>query len=258
MLCVRCFGCSALLRSYVLAVETENQFQVQIFNVVNRKIDIVVATVRRECPVFRPRGSWSALRLNRRTIFGWPPTASTCRTASRTPSTTGSSRSTAKSACALEAVSGIDHASGPLAFWQWWSEQTDTQLADRKSVVTVSEQDASVSTYTPVVMRVSCFAAGTPVWTEHGLQSIETLRVGDKVLAKDVETGELAYKVVSDHRAASEKELTTLRFAEESIVCTGGHRFWESGTGWIKARDLTTQMLLHTATGNTPVGLRAG
>jgi hypothetical protein len=34
---------------------------------------------------------------------------------------------------------------------------------------------------------------------------------------------------------------------------TGGHHLWSSGGGWIKSRDLESQALLHTVTGNTPV-----
>src|SRR5262249_14747185 len=77
--------------------------------------------------------------------------------------------------------------------------------------------------------------------------------VGDRVLAKDIETGELAYKPVLATSANPPKDLMTLRFGDESIICTQAHRFWNSGSGWIKARDLSPQTLLHTATGNTPV-----
>jgi hypothetical protein len=63
----------------------------------------------------------------------------------------------------------------------------------------------------------------------------------------------LAYKPVLQTTVRPPKELTTLRFGDESIVCTGGHRFWTSGEGWVKARDLTAHALLHTATGNAPV-----
>jgi hypothetical protein len=63
----------------------------------------------------------------------------------------------------------------------------------------------------------------------------------------------LAYKPVLQTTVRPPKELTTLRFGDETIVCTGGHRFWSSGSGWVKARDLEPQTLLHTVTGNTPV-----
>ena len=47
-----------------------------------------------------------------------------------------------------------------------------------------------------VIMPYSCFAAGTNVWTLAGPQAIEKIQVGNRVLAQDVETGELTYKPV--------------------------------------------------------------
>ena len=44
--------------------------------------------------------------------------------------------------------------------------------------------------------RCCCLAAGTPVWTDQGLLAIEKISVGDRVLAQDIETGELGYKPV--------------------------------------------------------------
>ena len=42
----------------------------------------------------------------------------------------------------------------------------------------------------------SCFAPGTKVWTMTGRRPIEGIKIGDCVLAQDVESGELAYKPV--------------------------------------------------------------
>jgi hypothetical protein len=103
------------------------------------------------------------------------------------------------------------------------------------------------------VFSHSCFAAGTLVRGESRLIPIESIKAGDRVLAQDIESGELAYKPVLHTTVNPPKDLMTLRFGEESIVCTQGHRFWSSGSGWIKARDLAPQTLLHTVTGNTPV-----
>ena len=46
------------------------------------------------------------------------------------------------------------------------------------------------------VAPCSCFAPGTKVWTMTGRRPIEGIKVGDCVLAQDVESGELAYKPV--------------------------------------------------------------
>ena len=158
---------------------------------------------------------------------------------------------------ALAAITGESATGDAKKWWNWWDQYTDTQQPGGKQLV-VYEDTEYLGDPTPKYVsygnvKVSCFAAGTPVWMELGAQAIEMIKVGDRVLAKDVETGELAYKPVLQVTVRPPKELTTLRFGDETIVCTGGHRFWRSGSGWIKARDLTPQMLLHTVTGNTPV-----
>lgn len=126
-----------------------------------------------------------------------------------------------------------------------------------KQVVQIVENE-TVGTPAPFLI-LSCFAAGVPVWTETGARPIEEIKVGDLVLSKDVESGELTYKPVLQTTTRSPRELVTLRLNNETIACTGGHRFWQSGQGWVQARDLSGATLVHTATGNTPVwSTRAG
>jgi hypothetical protein len=154
----------------------------------------------------------------------------------------------------LELVSGEAPKTEPQEWWQWWASYSDLESTGPKQVTVVEENDeVSIPLVDVYISYCSCFAAGTPVWTESGAQAIETIQVGDRVLAKDIESGELSYKPVLQTTIRPPKELTTLRFGDETIVCTGGHRFWSSGSGWIKARDLAPQALLHAVTGNTPV-----
>lgn len=244
-----------LLQSYILAVETEDQFCVEVFNVASQYIDRVVgihSRATRDGPIVQfvlgpPQANpdkvrMLADRLHARELEQDAIDERVLALDNRVGQT-------------LATVSGTASSTDPHHWWQWWSDKADTQMPDKKAVI-VSEQDAAVQYYIPTLLslpKMSCFAAGTPVWTETGLAPIEKIRIGDKVLAKDVETGELTYKVVLKTTVRPPKELTTLRFGDETIICTGGHRFWSSGTGWIKARDLTPQTLLHTATGNTPV-----
>ena len=86
-----------------------------------------------------------------------------------------------------------------------------------------------------------CFIAGTKVKTEDGYKNIEEVEVGDKVLAYDEETGKQAYKeVVRLFRGKTEEWYHV--FAEgEEIVCTGGHRFYVEGKGFVEAKDLTEE-----------------
>ena len=45
------------------------------------------------------------------------------------------------------------------------------------------------------------------------------------------------------------KPLFRLRTAGETLEVTGGHVFWVSGQGWVKARQLQPQMRFHTLKG---------
>ncbi len=152
----------------------------------------------------------------------------------------------------LAAVSDQPHDSDPRAWWQWWGAFTDTDRNAGKRVVRVDEVDVKGDP-TAQFYRKECFAAGTPVSTERGPLPIERIQVGDRVLAKQVTTGELAYKPVLYTSVRRPMALVTLKIGDEPITCTGGHRFWVSGNGWVKARDLTPDARLHTATGNALV-----
>jgi hypothetical protein len=158
----------------------------------------------------------------------------------------------------LAAVSGLPQTSDPKPWWAWWSQHTDTERPGGKLFVSITETQ-TFGRSTPSRMYVgpmSCFAAGTPVWTETGITPIEEIQVGDRVLSKDVETGALAYLPVIQTTIRPPKELCTVVIGDETIDCTGGHRFWSSGEGWLKARDLAPQTLLHTVTGSAAVESR--
>ncbi|HEY2250560.1 MAG TPA: polymorphic toxin-type HINT domain-containing protein, partial [Planctomycetaceae bacterium] len=246
---------ATLLHSYIVAVETEDQFRVQVFNVVNRTVDRVVAVA--------PRGMPGAGIPAERVVVGAPyripddlrNLADRLYAQEREQSATDDRIRELNDRVinVLGSISGIEGSTDPRQWWQWWYAFTDTQTAAAKSVALIDEYDTTLPTYVPVIVRVSCFAAGVPVMTESGPRAIESVRIGDRVLSQDIETGELAYKPVVQTTVRPPKELTALRFANETIVCTSGHRFWSSAEGWVKARDLTPQMMLHTVTGNTPV-----
>jgi hypothetical protein len=85
-----------------------------------------------------------------------------------------------------------------------------------------------------------CFAAGTLVSTEAGLRAIEQIHEGDRVWARDVETGTLALKPVSHTfvRSAApviDLELTGPGLGSERLSVTPSHRFWVEGQGWQRA-----------------------
>ncbi len=104
--------------------------------------------------------------------------------------------------------------------------------------------------YPPPPRVYSCFAAGTPVRTRDGRKPIETLLVGDQVLAQDVTTGSLGFHPVTvvHHNAPS----ATIRLAVnngDTLVASVYHRFWCAGIGWKMARELKPGDTLRTYSG---------
>ena len=99
----------------------------------------------------------------------------------------------------------------------------------------------------------SCLAAGTPIWTDAGPVAVEKIKVGDRVLSQDPETGELAYKPVLHTTVRLNAELVKLELRDDTVTCSVGHRFWISGKGWMKARDIQPNMNFHGAEGTTPL-----
>jgi hypothetical protein len=253
-------GQVVLFYSYVLARETGDQFQVVTLRtadyLINQAVDGIA--IESDGQAFREsRGNnlfdWSIVRGQHDAFRAFGD-----RTEAKERTVTEFNELTdelnGRIGAVLSSVSGLDPSSDPDPWWKWWSNYSDTQQTGNKRVVEVSENETVGNPSSSFsIFILSCFAAGTPVWTETGLVPIENISVGDRVLAKDVETGELTYKTVLQTTVRPPKELMTLRFGDESVVCTGGHRFWNSGQGWSKARDLVPQTLLHTVTGNAPV-----
>lgn len=100
---------------------------------------------------------------------------------------------------------------------------------------------------------MSCFAAGTPVWTETGSVPIESIRRGDKVLSQQTQSGELKYQIVLDTTLRSPSPTLQIRVGEDQIVTTLGHPFWVTGAGWRMAKELKVGDRLHGVEGSVMV-----
>jgi hypothetical protein len=249
-------GQFVILVSLVLSRETENQFQVAAFRETNLQINEALNGMTMPGERANRNGSQpsaTSIFLRASNDVG---RATAERVAAQQQNAEEVNAQTAEMngrvGAILAVVSGKDPSSDPHVWWDWWKAQSDTELAGGKQTVVVSEEylvgdpQAGFRVY-------ECLAAGTPVWTEQGLLAIEKIAVGDRVLSQDVETGELGFKPVLRTTIRPPKELWTVRFNDESLVMTGGHHLWSSGGGWVKSRDLESQALLHTVTGNTPV-----
>lgn len=112
-----------------------------------------------------------------------------------------------------------------------------------------------VNVATEAVVAPKCFTAGTLVLTAEGLVAIETIKVGDRVLAYNEETGEIAYKDVLNTFVNSTDELTKLTVETEdgeleTIESTPGHPYYVEETGeFVKAYQLKEGTKLSLADG---------
>ncbi len=157
----------------------------------------------------------------------------------------------------------------PEPWWEWWNDQNDVVMQGEKQTRTeqrtrqVSLVDQTSAQFgsnggaqgsvSPRQRQSECFAAGTPVWTQSGMMTIESIRVGDLVLSQHVETGELAYQPVLRTTVRPRERLNKLRVGIDTFETSNGHLFWVSGRGWTMARELHSGMFLHAVDGTVPV-----
>ena len=84
----------------------------------------------------------------------------------------------------------------------------------------------------------TCFTGDTLVAAENGQKRIDEIKVGDKVWAFNVETGESELKTVTKVYVHSVDEILHLYTDEGDIDTTANHPFYVIGKGWVAAGDL--------------------
>ncbi|KAA9002428.1 type IV secretion protein Rhs [Paenibacillus spiritus] len=97
----------------------------------------------------------------------------------------------------------------------------------------------------------NCFVAGTKAQTDEGEKNIEDIEVGDKVLSKDEETGEVAYKEVTATMNHETDEIYQIHVGDQVIESTFNHPFYVKDKGWTFVKDLKVGDLLVQSDGNT-------
>jgi hypothetical protein len=194
-----------------------------------------------------------------------------------------------KIAAVLAQTTGKDFGDDPLAWWNWWWKQYN-EMAFSTPAASASSPDGSTGsgadarpqyeydnyrspnegTYLPpssgyppsaqappepiiTTFPHSCFARGTPVWTQSGLVPIEQVRPGDRVLAQDTASGELAYKPVLRVTVRPSSARIKIGLGTQSLTATPGHAFWVVGCGWRMAKQLAVGDRLHTPSGTALV-----
>lgn len=175
----------------------------------------------------------------------------------------------------------------PAGWWKWWNDRNEVFQGGSKDVAFVQQnKTVEVVDYVPppprqqssdqpsgtgggggsggavqetggarggttanLALSGDCLAAGTQIWTINGQTAIETVRIGDLVLSRSQDTGELAYKPVVKTSIRPRSQLIKLSIDGETIETSGGHLFWVSGEGWMRSRELKPGMILHGASG---------
>ena len=170
---------------------------------------------------------------------------------------------------ALRRTTGLDLGDQPIKWWTWWwqdynemynvsgdSNQPPKPEYHNDNYV---EYRGSTPTYQPTTtvgsgpVACSCFAPDTKVWTLTGRRPIDRIRIGDLVLAQDVESGELAYKPVLAVTTRQPGRWMKIGLGTESIIATPSHPFWAVGQGWQMTKQLKAGNRVHSLAGGVLV-----
>jgi hypothetical protein len=152
----------------------------------------------------------------------------------------------------LQATTNSQQQRSPAEWWSWWQDYN--QYSWPKPTYYAYQWNAQhyaayqyVHRNTSGTQRIggSCFLAGTPIRTETGPQPIESIRIGDRVLSQNPDTGELAYKIVLQATLRPPARMVRLTIGDDNIVTTLGHPFWVNGHGWKMAKELAPGDLIH-------------
>jgi hypothetical protein len=156
----------------------------------------------------------------------------------------------------------------PKAWWDWWRDKNEYYASDDRPVDQHYYEKTVDYNYggpsydvrlppppPPPVGRHSCFAKGTLVWTKAGKKPIETLAIGDFVLAQNVATGELKYQPILQVTLRPPSPMLKLSTEHGTITTTLGHPFWVVGVGWTMSKNLGEDAILQGV--SSPARLRA-
>lgn len=186
----------------------------------------------------------------------------------------------ARIAAFLSTVSQDEIAPTASGIWKWWAEWNETELAKGRryhreaightvphyvTYKAIDPPSGSLQIRIPTPEeyertrrarmrarslpqpRMDCLVAGTQVMTATGQRAIESITTGDLVLSQNVNSGELQWQPVIRSTTRPPEPIVELQTANGKLRSTGGHLYWVSGKGWIKARDVELGDILHGA-----------
>ena len=146
---------------------------------------------------------------------------------------------------ALEGITELQLDRQPSQWWAWWQQYNEYEWPKP----TYFAYQHTPAVYFGGTRATSCFVAGTLVRAQTGLAPIESLQAGDRVLAQEQDTGELAYKLVLRTTLRPSAKTVRIKTADDEIVSTLGHPFWLVGHGWKMAKELAAGDLVHSLRG---------
>jgi hypothetical protein len=153
----------------------------------------------------------------------------------------------------LAGATGENIGDSPKAWWDWWYDSNEYYTSDEHPVERQYYTDTDTVYYPPepppMLGGHSCFPKGTLVWTKTGQRSIESLELGDMVLAQNIDTGELAYQPVIRRTVRPPTSILKLSLGDQELQVTGSHPLWVSGLGWRMAKELADGAILYAMTG---------
>lgn len=152
----------------------------------------------------------------------------------------------------------------PKQWREWWQDYNDVEIKKQtrygfqwqeRLMTSFGVQSPSTITSAPATnsSQTECFVPGTKVWTDTGIQAIETVRIGDRVLSQQPETGELSFKPVLATTIRQPVPVVQMYFESETITSTLGHPLWVTGDGWRMAKHLTPDQQLHSLFGGAHI-----
>lgn len=150
-------------------------------------------------------------------------------------------------------------------WWEWWNQYEELYVSGEKYMDHSYYEDTSISYVAPVIpyavtdslrkyppLRnlVSCLVAGTPIQTQSGLRPVDAIRVGDLVVAQNIQSGEIQFRPVLRTTVRPPAKTYNIALVNgEKIQATLGHRWWVIGQGWVKTKDLKEGMSMRTDSG---------
>ena len=120
-----------------------------------------------------------------------------------------------------------------------------------KNKVAGSKAGEAVAVEAPKRIPDWCFVAGTLVKTSDGYKPIEEVEVGDEVVTRDEQTGEIRLHKVTETFHNFTDELFDFKVGEEILSTTGSHEFWlPRKKSWVPAKQIEEGDFLLAANGS--------